>query len=203
MAWASRAGTFSFLSSVATMCRILCIAALTSGKLDESALEVRGMVKASNQAKHVAFALGNCDTWVDLPVDMIESAERLGSQRCKDHVHPYFRVTLKTPKDDSAKVLASILATIQVAASSAMTSSAMSTSAIARTGSAGPAGHFLGAPQGGPGIAAMPNYPSPSVSMCCTRSHYCGTIFGIDFFCCDEWEPCTTIGFGRNAPLFP
>lgn len=78
-------------------------AALISGTLVESALEVRGMVKASDQAKHVAFALGSCDTWVDLPVDMIESAERLGSEPCKDHVHLYFKVTLKAPKDDSAK----------------------------------------------------------------------------------------------------
>jgi hypothetical protein len=184
-------------------------AALTSGKLDESALEVSGMVKTSNRAKHVAVALGNCDTWVDLPIDMIESAERLGSQSCKDHVHPYFKVTLKAPKDDSAKVLASMLATIQVAASSAMVSAAMGASAMARTGSldVGPAGRLPGSPQEGPFTAAQargggPGYPSPTGSWCCTHFYRCATVFGHDYFCCDAWEPCMTVGFGWNGGFF-
>jgi hypothetical protein len=85
--------------------------ALKSGSLEKAAIELVGMVKVSEKAKHISFAKGDCETWIDLPTDLIDQAEHLGQRPCRDHVHPVFKVTLKEPKDPAAQILGSLLAT--------------------------------------------------------------------------------------------
>src|SRR5919204_5438697 len=82
--------------------------ALKSGALDQPSTVLVGMVKPSGSDDHVAFALRGCDEWVDLPTQIIERAEHLGSRRCDDHSHPVFRVTLKESDDPQAKLLGSL-----------------------------------------------------------------------------------------------
>ena len=83
--------------------------ALSDGSLEKHTIEMTGMVKPSSTSGYIAFARGNCDTWVDLPVSLIAEAEQLGRRPCKDHIHPVFRIRLDEPTDATAKVLASLL----------------------------------------------------------------------------------------------
>lgn len=85
-------------------------AAVRDGALEHPQIQLTGMVKPSDKSGHVQFARGGCETWVDLPTDLIDEAEHLGQQPCRDHAHPVFKVTLKEPKDPAARVLASLLA---------------------------------------------------------------------------------------------
>lgn len=85
--------------------------ALTSGSLERASIELVGMVKASEKVKHISFAKGDCETWIDLPTDLIDQAEHLDQRPCKDHVHPVFKITLKEPKDPTAQILGSLLST--------------------------------------------------------------------------------------------
>src|ERR1022692_3792901 len=85
--------------------------ALKSGSLEKTSIEIGGMVRASEKANHIGFARGDCETWIDLPTDLIDQAEHLGQRSCKDHVHPVFKITLKEPKDPTAQILGSLLAT--------------------------------------------------------------------------------------------
>lgn len=84
--------------------------ALKENSLTRSGTTVVGMVKKSEKGGHISFTRSGCDTWIDLPIDLIEQAEQLGQHRCKDHVHPVFKITLKEGKDPEAKLLASLLA---------------------------------------------------------------------------------------------
>jgi len=87
------------------------VEALGSGELDQPAgVVIAGMVKQSDHPEHVAFALGGCDTWIDLPTSMIEQAEHIGARPCDDHSHPLFRFTLRESDDPQAKLLAQLLA---------------------------------------------------------------------------------------------
>src|SRR5215208_1378047 len=85
--------------------------AVNSGSFEQPAIELTGMVKASEYEDHIAFDRGGCENWVDLPTDLIDRAEHLGQQPCRDHVHPVFRITLKESEDPAAQVFASLLAT--------------------------------------------------------------------------------------------
>jgi hypothetical protein len=85
--------------------------ALKSGTLEKPAIELVGMVKASEKANHISFARGDCETWIDLPTNLIDHAEHVGQRSCRDHVHPVCKVTLKEPKDPTAQILSSLLAT--------------------------------------------------------------------------------------------
>lgn len=85
--------------------------AVNSGSFEQPAIELTGMVKASEYEDHIAFDRGGCENWVDLPTNLIERAEHLGQQPCRDHVHPVFRITLKESEDPAAQVFASLLAT--------------------------------------------------------------------------------------------
>jgi len=85
--------------------------ALKDGSLEKAALELIGMVKSSEREDHINFARGDCETWIELPTNLIEQAEELGRRPCKDHVHPVFKLTLKEPTGPVARIFASLLAT--------------------------------------------------------------------------------------------
>jgi hypothetical protein len=84
--------------------------ALVEGKFDKPMATLVGMVKCSANQGHLSFASAGCDSWIDLPTSMIEAAEYVGAQHCKDHSHPVFRVSLHEPTDPQAKVLMALLA---------------------------------------------------------------------------------------------
>jgi hypothetical protein len=67
------------------------------------------MVKASETKGHVSFSQSDCESWVELPTDLIAQAERLNESECGDHAHPVMSITLKQPSDPQAKVLLSLL----------------------------------------------------------------------------------------------
>lgn len=77
-------------------------------------LIVSGMVKPIEEKKEsILFDRGGaCMTWIEIPVDMIEKVDVLRYVRCKDHSHPYVRLTLKdVPKENTvASVFHSMLA---------------------------------------------------------------------------------------------
>ena len=84
--------------------------ALLSGALEQPALELVGMVKAAEEDGKISFSRTDCESWIDVPTDLIESAEQLGHNRCQDHSHPVFRLSLKESNDPAAQVLAALLA---------------------------------------------------------------------------------------------
>jgi hypothetical protein len=86
--------------------------ALESGALTPAparGVALVGMVKLSETPGCVAFTPAGCETWADVPVALIESAEHIGERRCDDHHHPVVRMTLKEPADAEAKVLRQLL----------------------------------------------------------------------------------------------
>jgi hypothetical protein len=94
--------------------------ALKSEELDQSEIELTGMVKSSDKPGHIAFARGGCDTWVDIPTKMIEQAEQLGRMPCKGHWHPQFRITLKKSNNPEARILSELLAKSPISFPSAL-----------------------------------------------------------------------------------
>jgi hypothetical protein len=84
--------------------------ALRSGDLDGPAHEIVGMVKASEERGQISFSLTDCESWVDLPTDLIQSAVQVGKSACRDHSHPVFRLSLKESDDPAARVLAALMA---------------------------------------------------------------------------------------------
>ena len=84
--------------------------ALKEGGLTQTPALLTGMVKSSEKSGHVSFSQSGCDMWVDLPTDMIESADHTGQRSCRDHSHPVMRITLKEPKDPEGRILLSLLA---------------------------------------------------------------------------------------------
>jgi hypothetical protein len=86
--------------------------ALKAGTLEKprGSVELVGMVKESDDESSIAFTPRGCDTWVDIPTSMIEGAQHVGHRRCDDHSHPVFRITLKEPEGDKAKVFSALLA---------------------------------------------------------------------------------------------
>jgi hypothetical protein len=88
--------------------------ALKAGTFNKphGSVELVGMVKESDDELSIAFTPRGCETWVDVPISMIDSAEHVGHRRCDDHSHPIFRITLKEADGDEAKVLSALLAAI-------------------------------------------------------------------------------------------
>jgi hypothetical protein len=84
--------------------------ALKDGSLTRPGSVLVGMVKASQKGGHVCFTKSGCDSWVDLPDDLIECAEHVGQRACKDHAHPVMKITLKEPKDPVAQIYSALLA---------------------------------------------------------------------------------------------
>lgn len=83
--------------------------ALKDNTLIGPGIALTGMVKTSEKAGHVRFTRSGCEGWVDLPIAMIEKAEYLGNQPCKDHAHPVMRLTLRESKDPLAQILMALL----------------------------------------------------------------------------------------------
>jgi hypothetical protein len=84
--------------------------ALKNDALTRPVVELVGMVKPSEKGRHVSFTRSGCDSWVDLSTDMIEQAELLDTNACKDHSHPVMRITLKEAEYPEGRVLAALLA---------------------------------------------------------------------------------------------
>ena len=84
--------------------------ALRSGGLDAPSLEIVGMVKASDEEGRISFSATDCESWTDVPTDLIKHAERVGESPCRDHTHPVFRLVLADSDDPAAKVLSAVLA---------------------------------------------------------------------------------------------
>ncbi len=68
------------------------------------------MVKASDEDGTIGFSPTDCESWVDVPTDVIETAEHVGHRPCRDHSHPVFRLTLKQSDDPEARILSTLLA---------------------------------------------------------------------------------------------
>lgn len=83
--------------------------ALREGTLTRSQAAITGMVKPAEKKGHIGFARGGCDSWVDLPADVIEEAEQIGQRACREHSHPIMRITLKEPEDATGKILLALL----------------------------------------------------------------------------------------------
>lgn len=83
--------------------------ALASKELDTPSFFLTGMVKSSKKSGQVSFTLSGCDSWVDIPCEMIESAEHLGIQGCANHSHPLMRITLKQSGTPEGNLLYSLL----------------------------------------------------------------------------------------------
>ncbi len=73
--------------------------ALIKGSFEDTpeSTVLEGLVKTSENKDSVAFTISGCDAWVDIPTDMIQSAEYLGIHRCRDHSHPKVKFTLHEP----------------------------------------------------------------------------------------------------------
>jgi hypothetical protein len=84
--------------------------ALRGGDLDRPDSEIVGMVKVTEEKGKVSFSRTDCESWVDLPTDLIKSAEQVGHSRCRDHSHPVFRLQLNSSDDPAAQVFGALLA---------------------------------------------------------------------------------------------
>jgi len=82
---------------------------LRSGSLDQADVQIEGMLRFSVERGVTQFSPGDCDTWIDLPVELLESAERTGDQRCRDGINPVFLIKFKQPSDPMGKMLLAAL----------------------------------------------------------------------------------------------
>lgn|GEM_PF-6850264 len=149
--------------------------ALKENTFVSSSVSFTGMVKTSEKPAHVQFAIAGCESWVDIPVSLIDQAEHLGKQPCKEHAHPWVRVSLKESKDPLAQLLNALFSQLSQTTTLQPSSSEDADSSI---------GQLSAKPQGGTGY------------LCCKRgkSFLCGFVGNKPIYCCLEWEPCTTIG---------
>ena len=120
--------------------------ALQDGSIERVRPMLHGMVKRSDKPGHISFSQAGCDRWVDVPSGMIDQAEHLGQAGCRDHTHPFMRISLKEPKEEEGRVLLDLLA--QASASAV----------------AGPAGAPVGMPlaEGMPGPEISSDMPAPA-----------------------------------------
>ncbi len=130
--------------------------ALARGELQEGFAQggpiIReGMVKREeSEAGTLLFSEGSsCRTWTCIPAHMIEQVELIRTVDCRDHQHPFVRLHLKAPMDNSdAGVFASLLK------NASMTGGSASSAQSERMGRRGPASQ-----------AASPESPQPSGSL--------------------------------------
>jgi hypothetical protein len=87
--------------------------ALEAHEVPAPGLMLTGMVRATGQSDSIEFTNAGCNSWMTVPVDMVDQAEHLGYGTCRDHSHPVFRLTLKDLEDPMARVLASLLRNAQ------------------------------------------------------------------------------------------
>jgi hypothetical protein len=66
--------------------------------------------KTEEEAETIQFAHGTgCEKWTSIPVAEIESVDLLSVVPCKDHSHPFVRLSLRPPEGDEAKLFADLL----------------------------------------------------------------------------------------------
>lgn len=137
--------------------------ALKSGELDRGGTELIGMVKASAQEGRVAFSAAGCEQWVDIPVGLIEQAERVGTSRCRDHTHPLFRLTLAEGEGEEAKVYAALLAAATASRTQSMPWGPAGPIGAAAPGAGGGAGYLPpgGVAPAGAGTFGFPGFGFP------------------------------------------
>jgi hypothetical protein len=88
--------------------------ALKEGTLGLASASITGMVDKSDKAGHIRFTIADCNGWLDLPVEMIETWVVEGHQRCQEHSHPRARLTLKEPTDPGQKLYFGVLSQLLV-----------------------------------------------------------------------------------------
>src|SRR5262249_11512561 len=73
-------------------------------KTFENVVELVGPVKEGADPNSILFRLqGECQTWVDIPVDCIADADHLGEELGPDgSFYPVFRLYLGVPSDNPA-----------------------------------------------------------------------------------------------------
>jgi hypothetical protein len=88
---------------------------LEKGELSAAPVRLTGMVKkADGSEKAIRFAPGtNCAGWVTIPLDLIEGVEMLRTVPCRDHTHPFVKLTLKEPRSPEGKALFALLGSVQ------------------------------------------------------------------------------------------
>ena len=87
------------------------LAAVESGQLEREAAPIVGMVKKSEKPGCIAFSLGGCEDWIDLPVSLLDGARRseVGQRACKDHFHPMMELAFKKGSDSTIQDLLLLL----------------------------------------------------------------------------------------------
>lgn len=78
---------------------------------ETNTITVTGMAKESEESDgSIAFVPDlNCDDWVQIPLERIESIEVIGTSPCKEHTHPHINLTLKVESSLEAALLARVL----------------------------------------------------------------------------------------------
>jgi hypothetical protein len=84
--------------------------ALREGSLDRAGgVVVVCMVKTAEQEGQISITAAGCERWLDVPTDMIETAELIGHRPCREHQHPLVRLTFKNPQSNDAQIFAALL----------------------------------------------------------------------------------------------
>lgn len=86
--------------------------ALKDDTLSQSGVTLVGMVKLSKKEGYICFTQSGCDSWVDIPVSMIEEAELISRRVCQDHSHPIMKIILKELKSSEGQILLALLAQV-------------------------------------------------------------------------------------------
>lgn len=112
---------------------------LEKGELSAAPVRLTGMVKkADGPEKAIRFAPGtNCAGWVTIPLDLIEGVEVLRTVPCRDHTHPFVKLTLKEPRSPEGKALFALLGSMQNAPAAMSAMSAMPAGRFPAPGYAG------------------------------------------------------------------
>lgn len=88
------------------------IAALAEGALKSPIVRV-GMAKQDEtDANAILFSENrSCESWIKIPVEIIEKVEHIDNVPCRDHEHPLIRLYIKEPPSDTkeAGILADLL----------------------------------------------------------------------------------------------
>jgi hypothetical protein len=175
--------------------------ALRGGEFDQAPVELVGMVKASDEDGTIGFSPTDCESWVDVPTDVIETAEHVGHRPCRDHSHPVFRLTLKQSDDPAARIFSTLLASSTRSGRPGSSelgqqwpyleppSSGMSSTSGLPTYQ--PYSRRLGPGSYGPGFGGL-NAWGCFESVCCTKWDWvCDAVAPSCIPVCVEREPCT------------
>jgi hypothetical protein len=82
---------------------------LRSEDFGRPSYELEGMLRALPRQGVIQFSPDDCDLWVDLPVELIERADRTGDHACRDALYPVFRIRFREPSDQTARALLAAL----------------------------------------------------------------------------------------------